>query len=151
MRLWDTTTWALVGEHRGPEGVQRLAWSPGWDAAAAQSDSSCRRLGTRVNILVVESGQSEQLAGSRGLAWSPTGDRFAVGGVGTVRIFAPERPESRQTLTGLGDQVIAVDWSRTAGEAFAVSNQAGSLLVVEVETGRLVRRRPGREAGVEIR
>lgn len=133
LRLWDTSTWTLVEEHRVPEGVQRLAWSPDGMRLGMEVDSS---MATAAFLLDIEAGQVERLDG-RGFAWSPSGDRFALGGVGTVRVFAPGEAEPRQTLTGLGDQVIAVDWSPD-GRWLAVSNQAGSLLVVEVETGRLV-------------
>ncbi|MFP2903562.1 InlB B-repeat-containing protein [Pyxidicoccus sp. 3LFB2] len=137
IRLWDTATWSLVGQRTTKVGVDRMAWSP--DGRRLGVENS--RPPTTVEIHDLDSDRMEALEG-RGFAWSPGGDRFAVGGDGEVRIFAPGEATPRAILTEPRAQVVALDWSRD-GRWLAVSDWGKSLLVLEADTGALVAEVPG--------
>jgi WD40 repeat protein len=137
IRLWDTATWSLVGQRTAKAGVERLAWSPDGRRLGVES----LRAPAGVELHDLDSDRVEALEG-RGFAWSPGGDRFAVGGNGEVRIFAPGEATPRAVLTEPRAQVVALDWSRD-GRWLAVSDWGQSLLVLEADTGALVADVPG--------
>ncbi|MFP2925509.1 InlB B-repeat-containing protein [Pyxidicoccus sp. 3LG] len=137
VRLWDTSTWALVGQRAAGAAVERVSLSP--DGRRLAVEVSSPRSAVEVHDLASE--QVDRVEGT-GFAWSPQGDRFAVGGDGEVRVFAPGEAEPRAVLTEPRAQVSALDWSPD-GRWLAVSDWGQSLLVLDASSGVLVAEVPG--------
>lgn len=138
VRVWDTATWTLVKERTVPQAVRRASLSPDGRWLGVELHRST----LAVEVHDLDSEQVAQLDGW-GFAWSPRGDRFAVGGDGEVRVFALGEGTPQAVLTEPRARVASLGWSAD-GRWLAVSDQGQSLLVLDAGSGAVIAEVPGK-------
>jgi WD40 repeat protein/serine/threonine protein kinase len=145
VRLWDlvgasaTEVFDLPGQS---EGVTDLTFSSDGTRLASASTNEVKVWD------VTPRGGDEWLSvtGSGGFAFSPDGQRFAIGhGDNTVHLYDADTGETSRIFTARG-RVLGVTFDRS-GDRLAVGTTGGSISVWDVETGDQPLKLEGHEGG----
>nr|WP_225937251.1 WD40 repeat domain-containing protein [Myxococcus sp. RHSTA-1-4] len=139
VRLWNAGTGASTGTFLSTVSKpRRLAWSPDGSRISVGVGIPLSSSQWWVELHDVSLARRDALLTEvAGFAWSPDGKRYVVGGTREVRVYATATHQLQATWSGSWGTAWVLDWSPD-GRWLGVGDMAGSLAVLEADTGAVV-------------